>query len=380
MITLTYISLHLALLLVFYLYGKKFDKGTYKYWILAIVPICLFSLEEGLRWGRFIDWCHYYGEYYNGLSDKYEFLFREWWTMLSDLRVPYPLVVVQCSLLFILSQFILFRHHVGVFRVLMPLVVAYTALDAENYIRWYCALSFIFISLRLFLDEKYLYAVLVALIVPFMHIGTMPLILVLLFAAIFKRAIPPLPVVCFSIFLIFFFQTSYMLNFVNVVNLLFGGVEKFSGYMSDVGGWLTGTGQNASMERKSIFFYLISMIPLYCIIYGAYALIGKQGQRKEYIVMYNLSVFGIVGLSISSGIELFMRYTNIFFPFISLLTAYVIIYVKRYSVKGASIIIFVCYIFILYKFYLFVCPLARDEFMCYVWNYWLSPLSIQKLY
>ena len=84
MITFTYVFLHILLLYVFYKYSLKFKKKQLQYWKIASIPIIFFSLEEGLRWGRFIDWCAYYDTYYNGLeTSKFEFLFKEWWGFVS---------------------------------------------------------------------------------------------------------------------------------------------------------------------------------------------------------------------------------------------------------------------------------------------------------
>lgn len=109
MITFTYVFLHILLLYVFYKYSLKFKKKQLQYWKIASIPIIFFSLEEGLRWGRFIDWCAYYDTYYNGLeTSKFEFLFKEWWGLFHNLNIPYSIVIMTCSLLFILSLFIFF--------------------------------------------------------------------------------------------------------------------------------------------------------------------------------------------------------------------------------------------------------------------------------
>lgn len=380
MITITYVFLHIVLLAIFYIWGKRIDENPSKYWRLAIIPIVFFTLEEGLRWGRFIDWCAYY-ELYNNVPHTWEFLFRNWWKLFNTWGIPYPIVITLCSLIFILSLFILFKPYSGLFRIFFPLMIAFSALSAENFIRWYCALSVIFISLRFFLDKKWLQFAIITCIVPLVHFGTVLLFILLILATFLKRPIPPTLTICISIGLILFFNSSFLLHFTDVVDFMFGHIEKFVSYMDNIEGWITGSGQNSDVERKGTFTYLISMIPFYCIIWSAYKI--KRDLGSDYLIIYNLGVIGLLMLSISSGLEILQRYAEVFYPFISLLCAYVI---KRLSKSltvsrlRSNLLIAVCYIFILWKFFVFIRPLEREEFMCYVWNYWLSPFSTYNLY
>ena len=162
---------------------------------------------------------------------------------------------------------------------------------------------------------------------------------------------------------------------------MFGHIEKFVLYMDNIEGWITGSGQNSDVERKGTLIYLTSMIPFYCIIWSAYKI--RKDLESEYLIIYNLGVIGLLVLSISSGVEILQRYTEVFYPFISLLCAYVIKRLSNSSVVSrlrSNLLIAICYMFIIWKFFVFVRPLEREEFMCYVWNCWLSPFSTYNLY
>lgn len=64
MISVQYIVLHILLVLVTYISCKKIkSQSSHKYWQYAMWAIIAFTLEEGLRWGRMIDWCKYYESY-----------------------------------------------------------------------------------------------------------------------------------------------------------------------------------------------------------------------------------------------------------------------------------------------------------------------------
>lgn len=381
MITLTYIFLHTLLLCVFYKYSLKFGKNI-SYWKVAMLPIVFFSLEEGLRWGRFIDWCAYYDIYYNGLeTSNFEFLFKEWWLLFSKWNIPYPVVMIICSLLFIVSLFVLFKPYYRLFSVCFPVLIALTVLSFENFIRWYVALSVILISFRYFLDKKYIKMLFLIFLVPFLHVGILPVGIIIFLVAFWKHPINPLFIICISVGLVLLFQSSFMLNFINVANFFFGSVEKFSGYMNNLEGWLTGIGQNSDVERKATIVYLVSMLPLYSVIYAAYKM--REDFSSELIIMYNLSILGIILLSVSSGLELLQRYAEIFYPFLVLLLAYTVKHIsscKQMNLFVRRVIKWGCYVFIAYKLVLFIWPLSDEAFMCYVWNYQLPPNVIFNLY
>ncbi len=99
--------------------------------------------------------------------------------------------------------------------------------------------------------------------------------------------------------------------------------------------------------------------------------------------MYNLGAIGVIFLSISSGLELVQRYAETYYPFLALLIACVINFLPNYkhmNIYLKKMIQLICYVFIVYKFILFIQPLSHEAFMCYVWNYWLSPQATFNLY
>ena len=83
MVQLIYIFLKVVELAVFIIFGKKISKvgSSKEYWKLSVVPILTYSLIEGLRFGRKIDWNVYYFRYEQlgqnvNFLDDYEPLFR----------------------------------------------------------------------------------------------------------------------------------------------------------------------------------------------------------------------------------------------------------------------------------------------------------------
>lgn len=98
------------------------QKASYKeeknYWKLATIPIMVFTFEEGLRWGRHIDWCAYY-YVYNSLGTRtntteIEYLFELLWGTMARLGFPYYVAISLCSFLLVYS-FLNLQNHINNF-------------------------------------------------------------------------------------------------------------------------------------------------------------------------------------------------------------------------------------------------------------------------
>lgn len=99
--------------------------------------------------------------------------------------------------------------------------------------------------------------------------------------------------------------------------------------------------------------------------------------------IFGFADYRVIFLSISSGLELAQRYAETYYPFLALLIACVINFLPNYKYMNIylkKMIQLICYVFIVYKFILFIQPLSHEAFMCYVWNYWLSPQATFNLY
>lgn len=78
-IAFRYIALHIFVLLIIFVYSRKLTIVKKDFWKVAFIPIFIFVLEEGLRWGRDGDWWGY-RDTYNLIAAGYdvnnEFLFK----------------------------------------------------------------------------------------------------------------------------------------------------------------------------------------------------------------------------------------------------------------------------------------------------------------
>lgn len=381
MIEFRYILFHLLLAIILIYYGKQIScKSTNSYWKLSLIPILAFTIEEGLRWGRNIDWCVYYyvyNDYLQGFSSNHEILFQAIWKLYAFLNLPYPIIIASCSCLLIFAIFYFAKTYKSVSYILIPFIVFNCAGTATNLIRWYMGFSFLLIAIRLYQEEKRTLAILLTTCSVCTHIGliiAVPIFYVLL--TYNKILFKPFAAIVISILLSVLFDPSIMGKFSFIFDF-FKGFDRLDTYANDATGWLTGEGQNADSERRSTSALLIANIPLWVYILVGY----KICQNLNLIKAYNLMLVGIYLKNTASGLELMGRFAYLFEPFICVMASYGIWHLMRQKRTFANtILLFISIIYILRKLYAFCAPMEYEEFMHYVWDYQLSPSSLINLY
>lgn len=381
MIEFRYIFLHILLAIILFAYGKRISKSSEKkYWKLALIPIMAFTIEEGLRWGRNIDWCVYhsvYNDYLKGFSTNHEILFQAIWKLYAFFNLPYPILIASCSCLLICSIFYLIKPYKEIVFIAIPFLVFYCANNATNLIRWYMGASFLFFAIRLFQEQKTRKAIILAICSVCTHAGFILAIPIFYFFFVYKKILfKPFSAIIISILLSIFFDPSFMGRFVFIFNF-FSGFERFSAYASDASGWLTGTGQNAEMIRRGAFDLLVANVPLWIYVIVGY----KICKPMQLVKVYNILVIGLFFRAMASGLELMGRYAYLFEPFICIMASYVILHLlkqKRNAVNVAMSLIAIIFVFV--KMWAFCSPMDYTELMHYVWDDQIAPSSLIPLY
>ena len=381
MIEFRYILFHLLLAIILLYYGKQIShKSINSYWKLSFIPILAFTIEEGLRWGRNIDWCIYYNvynDYLHGFSSNHEVLFQAIWRLYAFLNFPYPIVIASCSCFLIFAIFYFTKTYKSVTYILIPFIVFNCAGTATNLIRWYMGFSFLLIAIRLYQEEKRTLAILLTICSACTHIGI--IIAVPIFYALLtynKVLLKPFAAIVISILLSVLFDPAIMGKFSFVFDF-FKGFDRFDTYANDATGWLTGEGQNSTSERRSTISLLIANVPLW-----AYILVGyKVSLNLNLAKVYNLMLVGIYLKNTASGLELMGRYSYLFEPFICVIASYSILYlIKQRRTFTNTILLLVSITYILRKLYVFCAPMVHDDFMHYVWDEQLNPYPLINLY
>lgn len=105
-------------------------------------------------------------------------------------------------------------------------------------------------------------------------------------------------------------SNDFMLNFSNLVNILFSTSERFSMYAMDADSWLTG----ANREQTIIPF--TTHIRLFCT-YTYLLFVGKKVviEKPQLLLFYNILCVGIILFPVMQPIELFFRINYLFMFF-----------------------------------------------------------------
>ena len=186
-IRIDYVLLLILLFLIFIIYSRlvvsKEEKSIYErnYWLYAIVPIIAFSLIEGLRYARGVDYIGYVYTYLQSLDPKVE---NEPLFMLLNkgmllMGFPYCIAFVVYSLFWIVG----ILHLCENFRYLLcwciPFALIASIPSMENLVRQFVSLSFVMISLSFLLKKKYVMSCFWAVISFGFHLSSVIVVVII---------------------------------------------------------------------------------------------------------------------------------------------------------------------------------------------------------
>ena len=378
MIAFIYVALHVSLLITLLLSCRKIVTHRKCYWRYAIFPISFYGLEEGLRWGRETDWNFYYyvyEGYLHGISSNHEWFFQLLWRSFAATGVSYPWVITACSTLFIFALFFFFKPFAirKEFTYIIPLCVACHIITSSNLIRWYMAISFMLLGIRLLSDKKKILAILCFIVAISTHFFSIITVLFTVAILLYKKTIMRPTMACIvCAFLLFLFDRSILGKLGFIYDYL-GMFDRFSAYLDNGYSWIIGKDEGYS-GTKSVLMSFITFLPYFAFIICSYRLLEKGYFKVTY---YNIIVVASVLKIISSGLELFGRVYYFFDFFICLSCIMSVGYLRKTSGKLIYKLLLVFCVFYVLRKFLYMCePMQYDELMLYVWNKHLEPSSL----
>lgn len=373
MITFQYILLHILLFICFFYFSKKTYVSNEKYyWQYCLPCIIFFTIEEGFRWGRHIDWCLYYTYYElaaQGYSTNYEFIYKFLFESFSQIGIPYFIFIAVCSFIWVFSLCSFNKNFKNETSVFLVICLLWFTVLASNTARWFLGLSFALFAYSSLIQRKYKLFVVFILLTFGVHlmVGAITLCTCfIIYNTKDKLIFIPQVVIFISIFLILLFQVEYMSILVDFLNAIFSKSDRFSHYLQDADVWFLSFSDKAENSRKDVLTYLLLMIPFYIVIYFFYSFIIKNYEKRNYSWIYNMICIGVILRSISSGFELLQRIATYYDIFIVLGMSFLISqkkYFKNYKVCYYILLLFICY-----KGYVYIKPFESEKLMKYIWN------------
>lgn len=292
--------LRLTVVLLGIIIGNKVARvDSKKYWFAAIPFILVFALNEGLRFGRGVDYNGYFFKYQDILLDD------KGYRTISD-----PVFVGLChfndmiglpyqGLIFILSLFLIIAGSLFLKEVKDSMAYAFPlfflfSFPAENLIRWFFAFSFLIISSFYYNNNKFKSAIIFVLLALGSHIGIIIPAVLCFFLKYYKKPIFDLKTsILLYIGLWSLFSTDVMIGLAKYINFSSSFVsDYYSGYIDNADVWLTGNG----LGEKAINYGIGLALPDIITLIMTYYVVRKRPQLTYYANIY------IVGALLSAAI------------------------------------------------------------------------------
>ena len=371
MIPFVYSSFLLGMILILYKSGLGLRQRYEIFSVSGLCAILAYTLNEGLRFGRGIDYNVYWSAF-NHFSQNETFeksiVFGTFINIVKYLGFPFQTIIIILSFMFIFGTINLLKSYKKIVPFALPLFVLLSMGAVENMIRWFLAFSIFMLALSNLMHKKCLTMsfVFFSFVACSIHIAFLPIPII--FYLIYKISIPlHYGIVLFGFFSIYFlFDNESLIKYVDVFQFITSGYSGYDSYGNNAEYWLAGGFSGNDFSGK-IGTSTILFLCLLC--YMGYNSVKRK--NLSLIYSYNLFSIGLLLFPISRKIELAQRYQEVFFFFRAIICANIIyqIYGNRKKLfspmlKYAFLILFlhICSSAFITPFY------ASPSFYMYVWN------------
>lgn len=344
-----------------------------------MVGILAFTLNEGLRFGRWIDYNNYYFFYKQALqvnqSRFTEIFFVGICRTINALGGSFQVLILLMSFMHILGGVLFLRRYRSIAPYALPLYAFFSYHYAENLVRWYFGFSFVLIGLYYLFSEdeqkkkhNMLLYLLFSIIGMNIHYGMIIVIPVFLIIIHFKKPLlPPVATVSIYVALVLFFHMEFLQPLIDAANFsadILG--NRFEGYANNAERWLTAGA--LGLERTSSYRgFLLTSIFIICVVVG-YTIRPYFGIK--YIYAYNTFIFGLLLNPITERVEMLSRFGQLFILFVFVILGYIIKYVLFEKIK-INVYVRVFILMILIGHFAFIGRRAysrKTDQLLYVWD------------
>lgn len=346
--------------LLFCGYGITYrNKNNYYFWNYAIFAIVVYSLIEGLRFDRGVDYAQYatelMGQWY--IEGEREFLYDLLVKCVVALEIPYWAVFIGFSCFLITSYMSIIRHFPKYAIWALPLFFLVTDYPAENLIRQFVAIPFIMLAYDAYLrDKKKAMFIFIALPSLIHFSSAMAIGLFILFVYLNVWKFIKVPWVLLSIYLacVVMFDTSMLNSFSDMIqtsDVLDGSVDsRAEDYLEGSDRWLTEEGDlnevsGTGKSGKTMFNTLTEIcFNAVLIVFGFFA----AREDKRLTIPYYFSFLAIMFRAVGGSIELYERFAWWYYYFSPLLIAVVLARARKFSFWYEYLIYMVVFLQYLY--------------------------------
>lgn len=363
-----FFAIQFILFLICVFCGYKYNKTRNKIYLGLF--IFSFTLIEGLRFGRGIDYNVYYQVYVSHQNGTYEngkaLIFDYLCEFLVFLNLPYQSIIIICSGILAVSAIIWLEKYPKVIFYSLPWFYLVALPTTENLFRWYTAFAFVLIGMDYLIRGKTkLYFIFSIIGIGFHTFIILPVILFYLLNKAKSIIFKPIWAIGLYIIISIAWSSDFMLNLMPMANLILSQLPAYQGYADNLSQWLNGSYHGLAGEL-SIFRQILNLILFsYLIVVGRKAM----GQDKNILLYYNIMVIGIISYPAFRPIELADRFNQLFIFFQCIIGAYCLFYTFSNTIAKKKYLLITLFVIAILSqdLYKYLMP-DNKYYTYYIWN------------
>lgn len=372
-----FVTLRIILLLTFFLCGKRVSVTTghgqfkYNYWQSILPAILVYTLVEGLRYGRGVDYSNYLLAYQTPNmvnTEKWGVAFEYLYGFLHYVDCPELLIFCVFSLITI-AFFSLFMMHFREYATFMfPLFLFETLMQSENLVRQYISVGLIMLAL-VYCIKKDSLKMIVAFLLAFLFHKASIIVAPFLFVGYYwkkkgSKTILPNNLVLLLLLAVYMLPLFIQFNYLD--DKLLGSIFKKDSMLSEYSSYSNASIFERDLEEHSLFAQIKDWI-----LWGLLLILGYNIKNKypSLSIVYVFYFVGSVFYHVLTDGTIFRL--NLYFMTTWYVLASVVIYdylKNRRQYSLFSHVLFYVYIIIMLQSYLPVLVVPSMLGCDFVWD------------
>ncbi len=340
------INLSLLAVILYCGYNISHIKNSQHFRLFSLIIIAFYTIIEGLRWNRGVDYYEYY-LIVTGVKEASasEFIYALLLNIWKTLCLPYWSFFMFCSGLYIASFLSIIRHYSYLAIWALPIWFFLTQAAAENIIRQYMAISFFLLGYSAFLQGEKRKMILCWLTVPLIHLSGIIVIAAFVCASYFEKATENKYTGLFLTLLytglVLFWDTSRLSAFSNLLQILpiNDASSQFSGYIQNADRWFSNEGSLALLNHGRVgntyHIALTKLLNIFLMYFGYESCKKNKGIKIIYFFFCIYTFLSIIG----GDIEIYKRFGHWFVFALPILSSYVIMKFPMNKIIKALLIV-----------------------------------------
>lgn len=330
-----YDTLNIFLLWIMYLVGRQVSKRKH-YWRYCLLIILFFTLIEGVRYGRGVDYMHYVDVYKYDLEDN-QILFTSLNRFLRSLGVSADYAFMVYAFPFIIGSLVMLKPLKKYACYMFPLFLMSIISIHESFIRQALAMSSVFAYINVLNTEidallnrkikfnRLLLLILLAVISYSIHsVAAIAIFVMTIVMVLIKKPFPyiyTIPLLILGKFVIAkIFDFSYLNS---LLSFLGSSSDKFAGYTENTDRWFSSDAMEEAYTRNGAI-QLLETFGCCALLYLGnkilkYLQTSSNGSVKSslpkvadenirlFVALFNVFVIGIVILETFYNLEIVRR-------------------------------------------------------------------------